>query len=346
MKAPVRFFCPQCKQTMKIGQQMFGRTVVCPQCSTRIEVPFESDPKAEELYRLMKEKRGKAKDGSGQPDKGAVSPSVAETPVLKNQAGPARKESGGPDIGTADDYEFDRVIEDFWATVHVEDLLPENANESGPVGPMQRTSSGADTDTSGSGCRWIRMGLPVLALLTVMILSSFFLGIVFHRFFVLNYFARATSESTEATAQVFVAGKLYYQNILGKRTPDADAVVILLPQDYAPPTAVSSRGLGPNDERFDPNGESVTQIEEFGGIYHRTGADGSFSVSANIGGRYFVLLISSHEKRDLMEIDPNTISDLRRFFRNPTELIGEYCFSLDEYDLGPGTHQIRHVFSK
>lgn len=71
MSQSIRFFCPHCSLIIKIGPQMFGKTVICPQCEKKVEVPFESDSKAEELYCFLKgkkrEKRGKNRKSPSPP---------------------------------------------------------------------------------------------------------------------------------------------------------------------------------------------------------------------------------------------------------------------------------------
>ncbi len=78
----------------------------------------------------------------------------------------------------------------------------------------------------------------------------------------------------------------------------------------------------------------------------RTGAMGEFFLPLRKSGRFWVLMISSHAKRDEAEpIDNNTLVELRRFFRNPAELIGEYCFALEEYDFDRGNYVLKETLS-
>lgn len=340
---------------MKIGPQMFGRTVACPQCGGQIKVPFESDPKAEELYRFMKTRRAEERvtpqssdsarestdKASGRKDLPAKPrPSKAASPG----AVPAGKTvpAGGSElreIERLDTEEIDHWIEEFWATIPEDEAgRGEMPVPTRPVMPDRpdRSTDPMDRHVSRSA---------FLVILSVALFLGFSAGLVAHYLFS-GVRAETRDKERPVAQKILVSGKLFYRNVLGKRTPDADAVVLLLPQTRAPAFPVSTKGLRPNDEHFDPNGENVAKIEEFGGVFRRTGADGSFSASLPDQGRYLVLLISSHEKRDDAELELETEEELRRFFRQPAELIGDYCYYLEEYDIGPGMSMIRQTFSK
>jgi len=299
---------------MKIGPQMFGRIVVCPQCGKRIEVPFESDPKAEALYYFMKQQRAGEK---------ATEQAVRKGPLTE------------PD-------EFDRWIDEFWMSV------PDHHIEGNAVPPPWKPAE-SEQAQSALAPLWNRQTRWLFRLLLVVVfLLGCFGGFILHFLFVSGRAGgRETSavpETATSSQNIRVEGELSYRNSEGARMPDADAVVLFLPLDRIPAIPISSHGLVPNDVRFDPDGEASQQIKELGGVFQRTGADGSFAFPLRDEGRYLALTISSHLHRDEQGLSPATIRDLQRFFRDPHELLGDYCYAREEYDVKPGTYLIRQTF--
>jgi hypothetical protein len=55
-------------------------------------------------------------------------------------------------------------------------------------------------------------------------------------------------------------------------------------------------------------------------------------------------MISAHSKHSDPEPDATTIRELKRFFRNPKELLGDYHFSREEYEFDQGKYLIRQTF--
>ncbi len=155
--------------------------------------------------------------------------------------------------------------------------------------------------------------------------------------------ANFRSENGDMVATV--CGNLYRKDFDGSPAPDADAVVMVLPQQSPPKYPISVTGLSPNDDLFDPHGDGVQQIVEIGGGYQHTGAGGEFSLPIKSAGRYWVLMISSHAKRNEDEpIDPAAIRSLQKYCRHVEQLIGEYRFTLNEYDFEHGNYVLKEIF--
>lgn len=351
MTPPVRFFCMHCKLMMKVGPQMFGRTVVCPQCGGRLEVPFQSDPKAEDLYRFMKQKRAEEKSAISAIS--VVDAAVGKTSVSRPAS--AKSEPRTTDLPfqrekfeELEPDEVDRWIEEFWATI------PENGdsairNVPVPKKRAERQHSesegfiGSVEDLAESyRNRSVRIlfRLALAAVFVVGLFAGFALHVAVRD---ADRSARNTMQTEDFSDKAVIRGELYYRGLDGRRIPDADAVVIFLPADRIPAVPISCTELGPGGGMGE-NRDGMTQIEELGGAFCRTGADGTFSQDFQRSGRYLALMISAHVRRSGPELPPETLLDLQRFFSDPAVLLGEYRFVREEYEIGRGVHFIRETF--
>jgi len=172
-----------------------------------------------------------------------------------------------------------------------------------------------------------------VTLLAVSAITLFFVGIIVG--VVIRGLSVVPNRSHQQHAEASsleneVTGTLYYLNEHGERRPDVDAVVLCLPKDRQPSTLLSCQGLRPADIT---NHDTVQMIHELGGMYERTDANGSFAFPYREGVRYWVILVSAHQKRTGGEIKPGHLQELRRYFRDP-ELFGENCLHFDEYEWG------------
>lgn len=127
MTGPLRFFCHHCTQMIKIGRQMAGRVVVCPQCGTRLAVPLQSDPTAEAVYKAQRERRAaeKAAGIPSQPSHQGPLPGLFTSPTPSKPGehpgdiGKNHGHSATPAETPETDEELDRWIDDFWKTPSV-----------------------------------------------------------------------------------------------------------------------------------------------------------------------------------------------------------------------------------
>lgn len=357
MSQSIRFFCPHCSLIIKIGPQMFGKTVVCPQCEKKVEVPFESDPKAEGLYCFLKEKKRerKGKKKLPLPPKPPIPESLAPIPRYpstfdENPDEPVRALSGGT-FEHVEPGDIDRWINEFWAGVPEQERLNyQNIQKEEQKEPLSLPDSLVGrVENSFNSLKTSQANSLFRFLLTIVFLSGCILGFLLHAFVIKNPGNKDSQLSSSAELKlqkIRLEGNLLYKKNDAESQPDADAVIIFVPANRIPTFPISYTGLAPNDPNYRSDMESVQQIEELGGVFLRTGADGRFSAELPSEGRYVGLLISSHLLRgdSEKEIGKKTLEDLRRFFRNPQNIIGEYCFSKDEYDFEHGTYFIRQTF--
>ena len=341
---------------MKIGASMLGKSVVCPDCRNRIEVPFQSDPRAETLYLRMKQHP----PGQASP----MPPSSAQSVLPTQQSSPkpqSRPSSPGPspvpapaEPSRAAIEQIDDWIEELWADIPDGGIVPESRRSRSPLrGEAADTATGPPPSGNSVSIRTL-WGDPAARKLAVTLFAIVFVigvgsGIVLRSLVVPG---RSTGKDSAASANVVaVNGKLSFETPDDKLMSDADAVVIFLPIGNIPIVPFNGRGLRPQDGSEpveDEPIEVVQQIEELGGRCIRADADGKFSFSVDAAGRYLGILISSHSIRPAeTKWNAETDRNLRRFFREPAELVGNYRFLCEEYDLRKGeTLSVQHNFSR
>ena len=78
-------------------------------------------------------------------------------------------------------------------------------------------------------------------------------------------------------------------------------------------------------------------------MYERADANGSFTLQYREGVRYFVILISAHQKPTAGGLKPSVLQNLRLYFRD-SEIFGENCLYTDEHEWSGGKYSLRHIF--
>ncbi len=147
-----------------------------------------------------------------------------------------------------------------------------------------------------------------------------------------------------ANAIIALRGKLLYTLPEGEVKPDTDSVALFLPLDRPPTVPFGSTGLGVGQETYKTR-EGTLLIEETGGAYVRTDVDGNFDVLLSGPGKYVVLYLSAHVKRDRQnKIDAETLAKLRRYFSSPETLIGSARYFCREESLSSLTKPLVYRF--
>jgi broad specificity phosphatase PhoE len=348
---------------IQIGSQRAGQLVVCPQCSERLTVPAQSVAQAETLYQFLKRKRLAEKNGktsgfsalqkTAQKSADSALPVHEQVQIRENANEEIEEETNGT-LEEINPEEMDRWIKEFWTTQPKENkIATENirTSTSVPPTPVQQASVQPVAEICKTATLTIRQHETWLLFRTWLFIVFLF-GLV-GGFSICSFFTSLRKNISEMngsatsvlTSENCVSGKLYYRGFDGERIPDADAVVLLLPLDRIPTFPISGVGLRPDDHHLSSTADSVQQIKEIGGTFQRTGADGTFLIQYENKGRYLILMISAHSKRsDAEEPDVATIRELKRFFRNPKELLSDYHFSREEYEFEQGKYLIRQTF--
>ncbi|GHT44353.1 hypothetical protein FACS189454_01460 [Planctomycetales bacterium] len=366
---PLRFFCNQCKQLLKIGSAQAATVIVCPKCGTNIVVPSQSSPKAEELYQFLKRKKAEAesakqqgsilfRSGQAPTGKGAYYNNLdlyLKDAIRKNNS-PADDVNRDDNVPENSESKLEEWIAEFWAANPQEEITetkqPEKSESQNTEREKQKRKDKQQeqpneppkmmipTNELDSAALIVRLQENVRTL-RLLIAIGFLLGVS------LGYFVHIIQSNQQLRpAQVnqpqgenILIGTLQYRNQNGEKQPDADAVVIFIPKDAKPSSPLESLGLRPGDP---PDGERVRQIAELGGKCVRADASGRFEFAYKSDQPYWGLLISAHNKRT-EDIPQEVRRSLRVFFRNPTELLGDYNFILEEYDWQSGQYMLRQT---
>jgi len=310
---------------LKIGTSKMGSVVDCPRCQGMVIVPPQSVPQAEQLYQILKKKRAEEK----------VAP-----PVPKNiVAEPMSPESAWDELGgNVNEAELNRWIDELWKTTN-----PAGRQEASSILPPASLLPNPISDIEVDFLALQKQHKLTVAWLYVAPVATLFVGIIFG---ILIYVFSIPSPRPHQhhlagnnAVKNEVTGTLFFRNENGERRPDVDAVIICLPMDRPMVQLLSPQGLGPDGE---VNHGTVQQIHEMGGMYARADVDGSFTLQYREGVRYFVVLISAHQRRT-GEMKPSVLQELRRYFRN-SDQFGENYLITDEYEWSGGRYSFRHTF--
>lgn len=322
---------------MKIGPQMLGQTVVCPQCGQRLQVPFQSDPTAEKLYLHLKQRRLQEKTGL------PTTATTTEAPAIeppKNEPRSTQTQSVQPEQKQllAESEELDRWIDEFWATPENDSVPVPHSNRPGrAVDPNISAAYPVTTVLTDYESKQKRILTGLIAVLMLMV--GLTIGFVGRGFLLEPNRTDSIEQDTPVGKMPQLKGRLFYADRAGHQVCDADAVVILLPGNRPPAVQIQGQGLGPQANR--PYSDSIQQIEELGGAYTRTGAEGEFNLELREPGEYFLLAISAHGTRSSEPLEDGPKQFLLRYFRDPEELLGKSRFALEEYRFESGTNIIQ-----
>ncbi|MDR1289773.1 MAG: hypothetical protein LBK06_01080 [Planctomycetaceae bacterium] len=327
---------------MKASSITSGKTIICPQCLKKIVVPDKPDPKAEQLYLHIK------KNGI---DK------------IKGNRQKSAKPQTQTSIGAIERDEVDKWIDDFWTTLPDADshakpsTLHDNKKQTDTPNTKNNTQQNpASNPVSNKESKEKQLILRNDKTLRVVIISvvltfiiCFPAGFATREFLDVGnsgrgLFSNAPDDNSDKS-EIRIEGKLSYKNEFGIKLPDADATILFLPSNAQTPVPISPDGLRVDDGAFEPNKDNVQRIMELGGIVQRTGANGGFNFSLKSGGTYNMIMISSHLKRtDATQLPPEVVNYLKKFFRNPIELVKDYRVEKEEYNINNGTQIIHKTF--
>lgn len=142
-----------------------------------------------------------------------------------------------------------------------------------------------------------------------------------------------------AVAQpITISGKMFYQAQPGQSTPDAGAVMILIPQEAKLDEMLPIAGLRPSDAAPDAENPALRAIQTLGGVYVRSGTNGEYKFSLTKPGKYHVLRLSRHAARAPGN-DPELadVETLSRYFSSVDELLGAQKYTWSTLDVTAGS---------
>lgn len=190
-------------------------------------------------------------------------------------------------------------------------------------GPAHSASSARSDLPRDSEIDYERVAVPR----SVLYMQGVLLGIVAIGFFVLGILVgmrvRNPSDTTAVVPRpCVVTGSIAYKDESDRKTPDAGAVVILLPAEKLPQKKSPPHGLRPDDELPDDDHAALSAIREIGGDYGRTDADGRYELLVTSSHSYFVLFISSRLRQRGEELAKRDLAELGSYFLPADKLIG------------------------
>lgn len=114
-----------------------------------------------------------------------------------------------------------------------------------------------------------------------------------------------------------------------QKLPDDGAVIIVLPDTKDAGHRASAAGMRPDEPLPETPLPGVQQIRDMGGGYTRAGPQGDFSVNLASGGKYFVLVLSSHARRTgSEEVKVMDVRTLGRFVDGAIDLLADSKYQL------------------
>jgi hypothetical protein len=192
---------------------------------------------------------------------------------------------------------------------------------SAPPAPRSDISSAA-IDRRVAVPRYVLLAQGVL--LGFVALAAFTLGLLVGA----SFFAQPV---TVAGQPCKVNGTISYASRTGN-VPDAGAVVIFLPQTKDPGRRVSAQGLRPEDPLPDAPLAGAHELRDMGGAYTRADEHGRFEVQLAERGTYYVLVLSSHARRQAgQDVHTQDLVKINRFVENAADLLADsrYQFSTE-----------------
>ena len=129
-------------------------------------------------------------------------------------------------------------------------------------------------------------------------------------------------EATEAVAdkRVPIEGKVMLAPLSGDKTPDAGAVVIVLPDDLDKP--LSPVGCRVDDTDAREIDSAANTIKALNGAMTRTSNNGGFSVVVPKPGMYHILIISKHLAREQSgALEEQGLREISKYFDPPADVL-------------------------
>lgn len=146
---------------------------------------------------------------------------------------------------------------------------------------------------------------------------------------------------------VIYEGNLSYATSPGQLKADGEAVAIALPFEKKPKAnqKLASRGLRSTDSGDIEITPAAEALRALGGACARAGDDGECQLVVPRPGKYYLLLISKHARREGgRSIEFDDLRAMGEFFERPADLIGAYRYDWSVRELSASPPRFTHEF--
>ena len=290
---PIRFACSGCGQRLSVGSHKVGKTAACPKCKTKLTIPPRS----------VKPPAATDAAATEIPPAEEAQPNPTSREVAAMESSP----EAPPVEATTFVTSTDEAAPLFDFASHIEVVYENQTTAAPPRSPRKRNEDEAILDLD-------RISLPRYVifvqgiLLAVVGIMCFLLGLA-----VGGAVSETGGPEAKGLIPIAVSGSVAFAND-GKRTPDAGAVVILVPLGSKPEEKGQLEGIRPGD---DPAAGVIlrNRLRELGGGMATCDPQGEFSLQLPNRGRYYLLAISAHAKARPEKIAaPQEIAQMGQFF--------------------------------
>ncbi len=345
---PIRFHCKRCEQLLGIASRKVGSEIECPKCGFAQTVPNEEAAAVAMALRTA----GAVSNAAEAPAEFAVYDDAPEPVELDPPRGRRqRRREAAPDSQPSP------------SQVPAPQPRPKKKrrpSEEAPPGPQPPDAAPpvAEPETVREPAEpsgpTVPGGMILFPRRTLYVQGGLVLVLALV-FFGTGYFIGRGSATLELELEqqaalrqrTLVEGRLVYRPEPQRVAGDAGAVVIALPAGAAPETPISIHGIRPQDPEPPQSLRSVRLLDELGGAYTRTNAEGHFDMVVPDQGEYYILLISRNTIRPRdANPDEADLLEIGRYFTMPERLISRHQYRWAKHDVHGGMLPIEFDFGE
>lgn len=351
---PVRFICENCRRLLSVSRRKIGTQIDCPRCGFSQPVPtLEVAAVSVAMAQGAREAR---KQTTADPDLVVYDNPEADDadeddlPVIdtsRHSLAPA-VDTSPPAVSETADQDWERVYSE--PTSQQTQALPA---DPGFGEEYSSYSTAATYPSARAEPKFIQQHGPMLlirrqvlywqaGLLVFCMLLALGIGVLIGRG------VGPIPQNQLATAdKVLVRGTVTYTDRQAGLSVDNGAVVLVVPEGHYPRPKLTGDNFHPRANPPAAGGRDMLALEEIGGRYDRTNAEGSFTLDMPRPGRYILVIISHDTLRASdEEIGEQDVSELRHYLLPPQAAIGNQRYVLKHIELAGEVVTTSHDFGR
>lgn len=311
---PIQFRCNHCRQRLAAPTRKAGSNVACPRCGEQIEVPKPVN-----------------KPVSGSTNAATPAPPASSSP-------PPLKASTPPPVPhSASEHPAKTAVEE--NTDSDWQVFPDTTVSRSTKKPSTFSSHRKPLADEESTSEYVGVSRLTLFLQGVLI------AIVAFVFFVAGMFVGRNSgvsgQAIVSSVPVELSGRVVFRTS-GRRTPDSNAVVLLIPQTTQPDQKLPAEGLRASDKPISDLHASIKEIRHWGGDYIKADTGGRFRLKAPKSGPFFLLVISANVDRRGARPELSDLAEIGRYFLPAVDLLGDQAYQWQSIRI-VGTKQLPEI---